>query len=148
MRNVIATAAGSALLLAATSATAGQFEIWTDPAAKGNRIVLMVSFAGDGMTEDAQADISYDPALKLVSAQTKVAGSVCVGLPGRNIIRVVPPTGAGTALTSAAVDYCSFVFERPAIAKSVAEFKVEFVECGSPTGMHSCGTEIFDVSVK
>lgn len=149
MRTICVAIAGLVLAASSSIVSAGQFDIWVDPASKGNGVFVVVSFAGDGMTQDAQADISFGESLSLVSAQSKVEGSVCVGLPGKNVIRVVPPSGAGKALTNDSVDYCSFYFSQKGMSKAAGpSFKIDFVECASPDGMHGCGTELLDVSVK
>ena len=85
---------------ASVAASAGQFEVWHEVGAKGV-VPAIVSFAGDGSTQDAQLDVEYDSSLTLSKAVAKVPGSVCVGLAG-NKIRGVPPSGAGTALGSKA----------------------------------------------
>jgi hypothetical protein len=148
-KSVLVAGAILASCFAWGSANAGQFELWSDVNAKSGQVTMIASFAGDGMTQDAQADIDFDPEFTLVGASAKVAGSVCVGLPGQSKVRVVPPSGAGTALTSKAVDYCSFTFKNKggSLAKAPS-FKLGFVECASPTGMHACGGEAIDVSAK
>ena len=102
-------AAFCAAAFVSTSAFAGQFEMYYQHVGN-NRLVAIVSFAGDATTQDAQADFSFGPELEFVSAKTKVAGSVCAGSQEKGLIRIVPPTGAGKPLSTKAMDYCSFSF--------------------------------------
>jgi len=132
------------LALAAAPAFAGNFEIWTDSSAKGG-VTMIVSFAGDGLTEDAQVDFDTPKNLKFVRADVKVPGSVCVAFPKENKVRVVPPSGAGTALPTAATDYCSFSFAGKATGE---KFKPSFVECAAPTGSSKCNADVNEVSAK
>jgi len=139
-----------AAILAAfsVSASAGQFEVWSDGAKGANRTVI-VSFAGDGHTQDAQADIAFDPGLEFVTANAKVAGSVCAELKGKNMVRVVPPSGAGSALSSKQIDYCAFSF-RSRGGKAVAGtgLTVSFTECAGVSGSSNCESNAIDVSEK
>jgi len=105
-------------------ATAGKFEVWTQ--ASGSGSVALVSYQGDGTSQEAQLDMTYPAGMK-VSAQTKVAGSVCAVFPSENKIRIVPPSGAGTALSSNAIDYCSFSFK--GAGADAPELKKVFSEC-------------------
>ena len=88
-------------------AQAGKFEVWSDESGKAGQTIAVVSFAGDGVTQDAQLDMTYAENLQFVSASVKVPGSVCVVFQDQRLMRVVPPSGAGftpTRLaTSAAV---------------------------------------------
>lgn len=137
----------SAALAFAGSASAGNFEIWSDSSAKAGYVTAIVSFTGDGATQDAQADIAFGDNLSLVKAVAKVPGSVCVGLPQQNKIRVVPPSGAGQALAAKATDYCAFTFKAKGGASSPG-FRVAFTECAASGGSQNCGSEATDVSAK
>ena len=146
MRNYVASLVMTAgLALAAAPAFAGNFEIWTDSSAKGG-VTMLVSFAGDGLTEDAQVDFNYPTNLKFVRADVKVPGSICAAFPSENKVRVVPPSGAGTPLSTAATDYCSFSFSGKGAA--AAKFKPSFVECAAPTGSSKCNADVNEVSAK
>lgn len=148
MKTRLIIASAIAGLLASASSFAGQFEIWSD-GAKGPQQTVIVSFAGDGQTQDAQADITFEPGLEFVAATAKVAGSVCVELKGRNMVRVVPPSGAGVALSSKPTDVCSFSF-RSKRGKSVSGtgLSVAFTECAGAGGSSECGVSSVDVSEK
>ncbi len=128
------------------SATAGSFETYSLADGKSKRVTVVVSFTGDGVTEDSQVDLDIPKGLVLVNASAKVAGSVCVGI-ADNKIRVVPPSGAGKALPSVATDYCSFSFraEKSAQIGQVA-FKPSFTECAAPSGAQSCAHQDADVT--
>lgn len=128
-------------------AQAGNFEVWHDSNAKSNVVTAVVSFSGDGSTQDAQADIAYPADWKLLKASAKVAGTICVGHANAKMIRVVPPSGAGTALSSKATDYCSFSFSKGKAASNVgsSEFKISFVECQAADGSKACGSEFNSV---
>jgi hypothetical protein len=98
----------------AGSAMAGSFTQSPDPGsvtrgAAGT--VVQFLFAGDGDTQDAQADLTISSTADLTIVPTVlVPGSVCaVDIPTA-LIRVAPPSGAGVALTSTATAYCSFEF--------------------------------------
>ncbi len=114
-------AAGVALVLSA-GVCAGKFEVWTQQAGKGT--VALVSYQGEGTSQEAQLDLTYPTGFH-VTASTKVAGSVCAVFAEKSMIRIVPPSGAGTALTSNATDYCSFAF----VGKGVPTLKKAYSEC-------------------
>lgn len=133
-------------LFAVSSAFAGSFETYSLSDTKSKRVTVVVSFAGDGVTQDSQVDLDYPAGLTLVKATAKVAGSVCVGIAG-NKIRVVPPSGAGKALPSAATDYCSFSFAaQKGLQTSNFSFKPSFTECAAPGGVQSCSHQDQDVT--
>lgn len=101
---------GVASIVAGSAAFAGNFTTNSPSGSPGSVLVYQVSFAGDGATEDAQLDASYTAAnFTSVTATVVVPGSTCT-TPGGNSIRVVPPSGAGVALTSTPTIYCSFNF--------------------------------------
>lgn len=128
------------------AASAGQFEVWTGHD-KGRTVTVLVTFQGDGITEDAQLDLGFDESVEFVSAKTIVDGSVCVLMKNKRAVRIVPPTGGGTPLTSKPVEYCSFLFRaNNSKANAAAAFRSEFIECASPTGMHGCEYRVMDVS--
>jgi hypothetical protein len=141
----------AALLLAASfGANAGSFEIWSDVDKASGQTIAVVSFSGDGVTQDAQADFTYGDGLEFVAANTKVAGSICVGFAKDRSIRIVPPSGAGQALPSKATDYCSFSFKskRGGVIAKGAKFSTKFQECAAPSGTSSCSVESLDLSEK
>jgi len=145
--NFVSTIAAAALVIfGAGSAVAGSFETYSLGDAKSKRVTVVVSFAGDGVTQDSQVDLDVPQGLVLMNAQAKVAGSVCVGIPG-NKVRVVPPSGAGKALPSAATDYCSFSFRAEKSAQvGKVSFKPSFTECAAPNGAQSCAHQDADVT--
>lgn len=149
MKNIIVkTLATVSTLIAASSAFAGSFDAYSMSDQKSGRLVLVVSFAGDGVVEEAQLDLDVPSGYGLVSSVAKVAGSVCVGIPG-NKVRIVPPSGAGKPLTQGATDYCSFSFKpdkKLSAAISAANFKQSFIECASVSGVKPCDAKIADIT--
>lgn len=71
---------------------------------------LTISFAGDGDTQDAGIDLNLPANVTASAPAVLVAGSVC-GVVDADTIRIVPPSGAGTPLTSTPTAYCSFQLE-------------------------------------
>lgn len=137
---------GSLLIGASGLVSAGSFDTWTMQDSKAKRTTVVVSFTGDGATQEAQLDLDVPEGLELAKAVVKVAGSVCAAIPG-NKIRVVPPSGAGEALSSRAVDYCSFSFRsNGALSKAKPEFKVSFQECATTTGASACTHQTSDIT--
>ena len=129
-------------------AQAGKFEVWSDESGKAGQTIAVVSFAGDGVTQDAQLDMTYAENLQFVSASVKVPGSVCVVFQDQRLMRVVPPSGAGQALSAKSVDYCSFSFKSTGAPSKGAKFSTKFQECAAPSGASSCSTDALDLSEK
>jgi hypothetical protein len=96
------------------SAMAGTFSHAPDPGpvTRGQAgTVVNFSFTGDGDTQDAQADLVISSTADLtITPAVVVAGSTCAFDGGTGTLRVAPPSGAGTALTSTPTVYCSFTF--------------------------------------
>lgn len=143
----IKTILAASALLVSGFATAGKFETWSDLDGKGN-IVVVVSFAGDGATQDAQVDFKYPADWSLLKAVPKVAGSVCVVNSEKGFVRVVPPSGAGKALTSKQTDYCSFMFKSTAKTTNIAGLEQVFTECAASTGSKACDADFVNLSEK
>lgn len=143
MRMQIAIAVLTSALVS-FSVQAGEFNVWTFEAGKG-QVHVEVSFAGDGVTQDAQLDAAIPSGYSLVEAKVLVPGSVCVGSTEHSLVRAVPPSGAGKALTSKDVNYCRFVFARGAAAKGKLTFEPKLTECAGQ-GAAACGVNIQDVS--
>jgi hypothetical protein len=142
--HIVATAV--ALAVASFSAQAGQFHVWSYDTGKGQTHVE-VSFAGDGVTQDAQIDLAMPAGYKLVSAKNLVEGSVCVASEEAKLIRAVPPSGAGKALASNDTNYCRFVFARGPSVKGKLTFEPKLTECAG-SGAAECQVEFQDVSEK
>jgi hypothetical protein len=138
-------AAGVALTMAGV-ANAGSFEVAADTGAKADQYVAIVSFTGDGVTQDAQLDLTYSADLEFVQARSLVAGSVCAGFAKTSMVRAVPPSGAGSALPSKTTGYCSFSFRSKAGAVKGDKLTVAFQECASPSGTGNCSVEKLDLS--
>jgi hypothetical protein len=137
----------SIALLSASAVSAASFDAYSMVDAKSNRLVLMVSFAGGDDITEAQVDFDIPTGYKLVSAQPKVADTLCVAIPG-NKIRVVPPSGGTNALSKASTDFCSFTFavEKGATAPAKPVFKQSFIECAAVSGIKSCNANVADIT--
>lgn len=141
-------AALAVAMFAVSPVMAGGFNVWTYEASKAET-QLVVSFAGDGVTQDAQLDLGVAKGFAAAAAKVLVPGSVCAISPAGDKIRAVPPSGAGKALSSSDVDYCSFSVKpvggmRPML-KSGELLSVEFNECAG-AGKASCSSDITDLS--
>lgn len=134
----------SALTLCATvlpaSVFAGKFEVWTD-STSGDVQTAIVSFAGDGSTQEAQADYAVSKGWQVVQSKALVAGSVCASVAGGTIARAVPPSGAGNALSGSTIDYCSFQFKRAA-AGSEFGLTLKLSECATTSSIAKCGSSV------
>lgn len=138
--------ASSLSLGVATSAIAGEWDVWIDKS-QGSEVTIATSFSGDALTEDTQLDLKVASAFKVVDIQTLVKGSVCGAFPEKGFIRAVPPSGAGRSLAKSASDTCIFTLkltDKSALsrqAKNVVD--VMFIECVSSTdGPQSCSPNI------
>lgn len=125
---------GLLVMAFAAPALAGEWSAWTE-VRKNGEVVVMTSFAGDGATEDAQLDLTVLKAFTVVGVDTIQKDSVCEAFVERNMLRSVPPSGAGTPLSSAQTETCMFVL-RP-LAKDLGAdavkslLQVKFAECAS-----------------
>ena len=139
---VLATA-----MLANGSVSAADFQVWSQADKSGRDVLLSVSFIGDGATQEAQLDLRIPAGFRVADSVVKTAGSVCVGLGEKGLIRAVPPSGAGKPLPSGLMDVCSFKListgEKPAGAPKI---EVAFKECGDTTGARSCGVQTPDMA--
>ncbi len=149
-KTVLKLAAAAFVASFSMSAVAGGFNVWTYSDDKAGSQVV-VSFSGDGVTQDAQLDMSVAKGVVAASSKVLVPGSVCAISPAGDKIRAVPPSGAGSPLTSKETDYCSFVL-KPAkgfarMGGAGAELlKVELNECAG-AGASSCGgVEVMELS--
>lgn len=142
---------GLAFAVGLCSATveAGEFNAWTYAKSAGQQDVV-VSFASDGVDQEAMVDFYMPKGAKLIKSEVLVAGSVCVGLDNDSYLRVVPPSGAGTALPAKETDYCRFTIQMDkAKRSSQIALKSKFTECSAPLGeIKSCGLSVYDVSEK
>lgn len=131
-------AIAAAALLVSGSVFAGSFESWTMADKKGG-VTVVVSFQGDGVTQDAGVDLAIPEGYTVGKSVVKVAGSICMST--EKFMRVVPPSGAGEALPKGAVDYCSFSLraKKGAVAAGPVVLTPVFTECAAPTGIQSCG---------
>ncbi|HET6603805.1 MAG TPA: hypothetical protein VFG21_06255, partial [Xanthomonadaceae bacterium] len=125
-------------LLIAGIANAGTFSQSPDPGSVvrgGSASNVDFLFAGDGETQDAQLDITLSSVADLtITPSILVPGSVCV-LVDADTLRIVPPSGAGVALTSTATAYCRFAFTATAGATlGLRTWTTDFIECASPAG--------------
>lgn len=129
----------AAALLISSTASAGSFESWTMADKKAGAVTVVVSFQGDGVTQDAGVDLGIPEGYIVTKSVIKVAGSVCMSTD--KFMRVVPPSGAGEALPKAAVDYCSFALraKKGAVVSQSINLVPVFTECAAPTGIQSCG---------
>jgi hypothetical protein len=139
--------ASVASLLAVSAASAGTFEAYSMADQKSKRLVLVVSFASSQGEAEAQLDLDTPKGYKLVSAQAKVADTLCVQIPG-NKIRIVPPSAGTGELSKASKDYCTFTFaaEKGLTAASKPVFTQSFIECASVSGIKSCNADIADIT--
>lgn len=138
-----------ASVLVCSSASAGQFNVWTYNS--GDRGMVTVSFAGDEISQDAQLDLAIPAGYEFVEAKTLVAGSVCAGSTKDRLLRAVPPSGAGSPLASAETDYCSFVLRAKGGIKpaggSPVQLTPRLTECAGASDT-TCQVEVMDVSEK
>jgi hypothetical protein len=145
---------GSAILMMAGAATAGstgQFDTIVLDNAKSGMTEVVVTFSGDGVTQEAQLDLLFAEGLSVAKAEALQAGSVCVANPDAHGLRAVPPSGAGKALSTGTVDVCKFSLTRaPSLAKSFkasSSFSVRLSECSAPgQDVGSCASNIHDAS--
>jgi hypothetical protein len=133
---------GSTALGLAGGVAAGDWEVWTQNRA-GPNMVIMTSFAGDGSTEEAHLDLEMAVPFEVVHVDTLQKGAVCVASKERNVLRAVPPSGAGQPLAKNATEACMFTIRvkgNPTLAEIV---KVSFAECtSSVTGDVPCAAKV------
>jgi len=133
MSNLIVNAMlGAALVLSASHASAGGWEVWTEKSS-ADRLVVVASFTGEGSIDEAQLDLEVNSGFEVIEARALGKGTICFGNPEVNILRSVPPSGAGKALKSSAVDACMFTL-RVSAPKGWAPAEMvstKFVECAS-----------------
>lgn len=134
MRNLIRQIGMAGLLATASSvAFAGNFTQSPDPAmvAAGASVNVDFLFAGDGTTQEAQLDLNYNATVfTTVTATALVPGSTCAVNPAPPFIRIIPPSGAGTPLTSTATTYCRFAFTAAGgAAAGDYDFTTRLIEC-------------------
>jgi len=138
---------GLVAALIATSvapAIAGDWEVWTEKQGS-DKLTIVTSFAGNGSIEEAHIDLNIDGNFEVVDTQVLQKGSVCVASAEKNIIRSLPPSGAGSALKSKATDTCLFTIRMTSVKTwNPAEVvTVGFKECASSTkGSVPCDASI------
>jgi hypothetical protein len=146
-------ALSSALIVVAGLASAGpsgEFSTYVYETKSGMTNVV-VAFSGDGVTQEAQLDLTFDQGLSVVKAEPLVGGAVCVANPDVHGLRAVPPSGAGKALSTKGTDVCKFSLARaPSLAKSFkasSSISVRLSECASANGdVGACQSSVHDVS--
>ena len=128
----------AAALMVSGTALAGSFESWTMADKKGGAVTVVVSFQGDGVTQDAGVDLEIPAGYTVAKASVKVPGTICMS--NDKMMRVVPPSGAGVALSKSAVDYCSFALraQKGAVVSEKLVLKPIFTECAAPAGIQQC----------
>lgn len=146
MKNLFnSLAAGAVLLGSCAVAQAGDWSVNLDPKG-GNRVDVILSFSGDGATEDTQIDVKVKSPFRVLSTDTLMKGSVCVASVEKAILRAVPPSGAGSALAKSINDTCVFSLmfdQKSAMDDFASEFEVGFVECASSvSGAVKCGDSV------
>jgi hypothetical protein len=123
--------------MASAGAMAGNFTQVPDPAsvAQGATVNVAFQFAGDTVTQEAQLDLNYNSTVfTTVVPTTVVVGSTCAVNPTPPFIRIIPPSGAGTALTSTPTTYCSFAFTAaPGATLGNYDFTTRTLECDGPS---------------
>lgn len=134
----------AAAALFSSASSAGNFNVWTYNTEK-NQTHVEISFAGDGITQEAQLDLSVPAGFRLVEAKSLVSGSVCAGSEKAGLLRAVPPSGEGKPLTSKETNYCRFVLARLAKASGPLTFDSKLTECVG-AGATSCSFQVQDVS--
>ncbi len=134
MKSILSKAILSAALcgLTASSAIAGDWEVWTEKRGS-DQLTIVTSFGGNGLIEEAQIDLNMSGAFEVIDTQVLQKGSVCVASAEKNIIRSVPPSGAGTALKSKATDACMFTLRLTSVKawEPTEVVSVGFKECAS-----------------
>lgn len=133
--------------LLSTQAVAGEFKAWSY-SKKGGAQDVVVSFAGDGVEQEAMVDFHLPKGVTVAKSEILVSGSVCVAFPDLAILRAVPPSGAGKALPAKEIDYCRFTLTQTGkVDKAAIVLKEKFTECSFPGGeIKGCGLEVYDVS--
>ncbi|GIX34163.1 MAG: hypothetical protein KatS3mg125_2119 [Lysobacterales bacterium] len=147
----LAVTAALSLAIFAGGAQAGTFSTNTNPitvpSTSGGTVTVQYLFAGDGVTEDAQLDICYNPSIITgVTPTVLVPGSVCAdqvsaapcAAPNTRRLRIIPPSGGGTPLTSTPTAYCQFALTIAPGGPDVNAFVEEFIECAHPLGFMPC----------
>jgi len=138
--------AGLALALVATSASAGGWEVWTEK--KGaDRLTVVASFNGDGRIEDAQVDLSLAGSFEVLDVQTLKKGAVCVASAEASMLRALPPSGAGKALSKSASDTCMFTVRMVTKGWVASEVvSVKKTECASSyDGLIDCAAAVSEL---
>jgi hypothetical protein len=129
----------------------GHFDTIVLDNSKSGTTEVVITFTGDGVTQDAQLDLLYDAGLTVAKAEALQPGAVCVANPDAHGLRAVPPSGAGKALSTETVDVCKFSLSRaPSLAKSFkasSSISVSLAECSAPgKDVGSCASNIHDAS--
>lgn len=90
-----------------SQALANGWEVWAEKQG-GDRLTIVASFGGDGQIEEAHLDLNLKGSFEVIDTQTLWKGSVCVASAEKNILRAVPPSGAGKALKASMAEACMF----------------------------------------
>jgi len=142
----------SALMMftASGAALAGVFSTNNPSGAAGTSVNLIVSFAGDGETTDAQWDagVGAPGGLTFSAPMVLVPGSACVVLAGGNTIRISPPSGGVVPITSTVTAYCSFnVAIAAGAAPGTRNLTTILLECADPAPSFNACTASGSVTV-
>ncbi|MBD8527331.1 hypothetical protein [Pseudomarimonas arenosa] len=107
-----------------------------DPGGSGN---LVVTFAGDGATVDTEVTFTYDNTNITLGAGVASNGALCLS-PSATSIRVVPPSGGATPLTSTQTTYCTYpVTVGGAAPAGLVAFNTMAIECSNAmAGSETC----------
>jgi len=135
MQNAIAKFTAGVVVLGALSvspASANGWEVWTEKQS-ADKVTVVASFGGDGSIEEAQLDLKVSGPFEVLEVSTLRKGSICFGNAEKNVLRAVPPSGAGSALKAAMTDTCMFTLRvlSPKGWSAEGIVDVGFKECAS-----------------
>ncbi len=105
----------------------------------GGSITFQVLFAGAG-TDESGFWFDFDTTdLTVSNAQVLVSGSLCQINTAGSVIRVTPPSGAGTPLPTTPTAYCSFqIAASPTATVGNRPITVDLLECEGSTSDPTC----------
>ncbi len=105
----------------------------------GGSVTFQVLFAGAG-TDESGFWFDFDTTdLTIDNAQVLVSGSLCQINTAGSVIRVTPPSGAGTPLPTTPTAYCSFqIAASPTAAVGNRPISIDLLECEGSTSDPTC----------